>query len=85
MVGEVDGSGGEEAFWGCGECGSVWHAKQDLLQEITAIVRRFPYREHCYENVEGSWEPGKPSKEVADYPERVASEPDGFGPAFVRR
>jgi hypothetical protein len=49
------------AFWGCGECGSIWRDEKNLQREITAIVKRFAYRTQSYKQAGGVWVPGRDS------------------------
>lgn len=64
------------AYWGCGHCGSQWRDFANLQAEITAIVERFPYRKKSYRQKGGQWVAAGRDKEVADYEDRVADEPD---------
>lgn len=65
----------EAPFWGCGECGSVWFQKANLLREIDSILALFPYRHSCYRQAEGEWLPTDPETIPKDYEERVEQEP----------
>ena len=64
------------AYWGCGHCGSQWRDVANLQNEITAIVTRFPYRKKSYRKKAGQWIAAGQEKEVSDYDERVANEPE---------
>lgn len=79
-VSEVDGPG----FWGCGECGSIWHEMDNLLAEITSIIEKFAYRKSCYMEVDGIWQPGDHENEVEGYASLVEQEPEDKGQDFVR-
>lgn len=59
FVGLVPKKGKAPAFWGCGECGSIWRDVKNLYREITAIVRRFPYRKQSYKKSGAAWVPGR--------------------------
>jgi len=72
----------EQAFWGCGECGSVWYDANNLQREITAIVKRFAYRKKCYVKRGGKWEPA--SSLVKGYETRVEAEPVDKVKDYVR-
>jgi len=74
----------ESPFWGCGECGSIWYQKDNLLKEIDSIVERFKYRRKCYKRVRGKWVPADPAKEPSDYRESVESEPEDQLGEYVR-
>jgi hypothetical protein len=76
--------GKEEPFWGCGECGSMWYDKANLLKEIEAIVNRFKYRKKCYRKVKGEWQPADMEKIPDDYEERVENEPEDDATDYVR-
>lgn len=71
-------------FWGCGECGSIWYDKKNLLKEIDAIVKRFKYRRKCYKKVKGKWEPADSPIEPDGYYELVADEPADGAKDYVR-
>jgi hypothetical protein len=73
--------GDDRPFWGCGECGSLWYQKVNLLKEIEAITRLFPYRNECYSQVGGEWLPAAHSD---DYERRVEEEPQNQSDDFVR-
>ncbi|MBN6101217.1 hypothetical protein JR064_03440 [Xanthomonas sp. CFBP 8703] len=62
-------------FWGCGECGSVWHEERDFQTRISRIVARHPYRADSYKRIEGKWLPAGPDVESADHEERIGKEP----------
>lgn len=64
------------AYWGCGHCGSQWYDVAKLQQEITAIVKRFPYRKKSYRKAKGQWIAAGEEAEVEDYEDRVAEEPE---------
>lgn len=74
----------DEPFWGCGECGSAWYKKSNLLKEIDAIVQTFPYRKSCYRKAKGEWLPADPDKTPDDYEERVENEPDDEADDYIR-
>jgi len=60
-------------FWGCGECGSVWHEERDFQTRISRIVAR--PRADSYKRIEGKWLPAGPDVESADHEERIGKEP----------
>ena len=62
-------------FWGCGECGSVWHEERDFQKRISDIVARYPYRADSYKSIAGKWLPAALDAESADYEERIDKEP----------
>jgi len=71
-------------FWGCGESGSIWYERKSLNKEISAIIKKFAYRKHCYVKVGKDWEPNGLGKEPKNYEEFVEKEPkDNLG-SFVR-
>lgn len=82
QVVQVKESGQE--YWGCGECGSKWKQFDSLQQEITAIVKKFPYRKKSYRKSNNVWVAAGPESEVEDYEERVASEPDDPSDSYDR-
>ena len=68
---------GEKPFWGCGECGSVWFRVSNLLKEVDQIIRRYPYRKHCYVKTDGKWQPGDSDNEPRGYEAKIGrEEPD---------
>lgn len=69
-------------FFGCGECGSFWRKEASLFRDITAVVKRFPYRRKSYEKSGETWLPGDPDKETKDYEEKIAKEPAEHGTDF---
>lgn len=71
-------------FWGCGKCGSQWTKRESLQQEITDIVAKFAYRKKCYRKSGKVWVAADPEKEVEDYEDRVASEPDDPSDSYAR-
>lgn len=83
-VSHVDHDDDEEPFWGCGECGSIWYDKDNLLKEIDAIVKRFAYRRKCYRKVHGKWAPAERAREPSHYEEMVEQEPWDETDDFVR-
>lgn len=80
----VDSDEDEGPFWGCGECGSIWYKKANLLKEIDTIIKQFSYRKKCYRKVKGEWVPADPDKTPDDYEERVENEPDDESGEYVR-
>jgi hypothetical protein len=80
----VDNDLDEGPFWGCGECGSVWYEKANLLKEIDQIVKKFKYRKKCYRKSKEEWIPADPDKIPDDYEERVEAEPQDESDDYVR-
>ena len=80
----VDSDEEEGPFWGCGECGSIWYKKANLLKEIEGIIKQFSYRKKCYRKSKGGWLPADPQKLPADYEERVENEPEDESDEYVR-
>ena len=39
---------GEPAFWGCGECGTVWRPQGALDAAIAEAIGQHSYRASCY-------------------------------------
>ncbi|QIQ21809.1 RHS repeat-associated core domain-containing protein [Zophobihabitans entericus] len=62
-------------FWGCGECGKEWYKEEDLQNEISKIVQKYPYRQTCYEKKKEKWIAAPESQIVADYESLVEKEP----------
>jgi hypothetical protein len=79
-----EASDDDEEFWGCGECGSIWHDKANLLAEIDSIVARFKYRKKCYRKVKKAWVPAALDAEPEDYEDKVADEPEDERDDYVR-
>lgn len=74
----------ESSFWGCGECGSVWYDKNNLMKEISDIIKRYKYRKNSYTKSGTEWLPGNMEKEDTNYEEKVEKEPSGMKDNFVR-
>lgn len=74
----------EGPFWGCGECGSIWRERVNLLAEIDAMVARFPYRAGCYRRADGGWLPADPASIPAEYERRVQEEPADEAEDYAR-
>jgi hypothetical protein len=69
-------------FWGCGECGSIWRKKKNLMAEITQIIKKRSYRQACYAKAGRGWKPADQDDEPEDYETLVEQESpdatDGF-------
>ena len=74
----------EKPFFGCGECGSTWHKKENLFSDISEIVEKYPYRLRSYKKDGTGWLAGDPDKEVKNYEEKVEKEPMDEGDSFDR-
>lgn len=48
---------GDEAFYGCGEDGVVWHDQQTFFGAIDRIVASYPHRSECYIKEKEGWSP----------------------------
>ena len=55
--------------WACGECGSFWRSKDNLIKEVREIIKKFPYRSVFYDDINGQimpssviWFPGSDEK-----------------------
>lgn len=44
-------------FWGCGECGCCWKKQENLIRDITASIKKFPYRAVFYQQANGTLRP----------------------------
>ncbi len=66
--------GSGEAFWGCGECGSVWSSQAELHKAIEEIVERYEYRRASYVRTEDGWSAASLDDEHPDYEELVEEE-----------
>jgi hypothetical protein len=62
--------------WNCAECGSIWYKKENLLKEISGIVKRFPYRKRCYRKSHDGWAPADSGKISLDYERYIGGEPE---------
>ncbi len=79
FVSFVEKRGRKAAFWGCGECASIWRDAKNLQREITAIVKRFPYRKSSYKKVGGAWVPGRdPASLTAKIEREPREDPQEF-------
>lgn len=75
---------GGRVYRGCGECGSQWKQAASPQQEITAIIKKFPYRKKCYRKAGELWVAAGSDSEAANYEERVAEEPDDPSDSYER-
>ena len=75
----------KKPFWGCGECGSKWFDKANLMKEITAIVKKFLYRAKAYKkSAKEIWVPTDPDTQPDSYEDKVEKEPIDTGDFFER-
>lgn len=72
------------SFFGCGECGSIWHEEQSFQKEITQIVSLYNYRAKCYKMIENKWTPSPLENEDKNYETLVESEPFDKKKSFTR-
>ena len=61
--------------WACGECGSFWRKKENLLKEIMESIEKFPYRSVYYNVKDGIVKPSELS-DLPDNSKKIESEPD---------
>jgi len=47
----------EKSFYGCGETGKIWHEKENFYAEIEHIIKKYSYRNKCYEYKNNEWLP----------------------------
>lgn len=73
----------DDAEWACGECGSIWQHKENLISEVESAVARFPYRAPFYERDGNEIRPSSVVT-VPDYYEKVKAEPPDNNPDYVR-
>lgn len=75
---------GEKSFWGCGECGCIWYNTQNFFNEISEIVKKYPYRQHSYKKTGNEWLPCPLEKEAKNYDTLVEKEPSGLTKNYIR-
>jgi hypothetical protein len=73
-----------DPFWGCGACGSVWHEKRNLFEEIVSIKKKYSYRSNSYKNDGTEWLPAPLSEEIPNYEELVEEEKEEKNREFLR-
>jgi hypothetical protein len=66
--------GGDPAHWLCDCCGSTWLDKENLMQEIGAIIDRYPHRAARYQKVGKGWKPVEWVGDIMDYDDLVEKE-----------
>lgn len=59
-------------FWGCGECGNVWHTDEGLYSDISEIIKKYSYRAAVYIRVGWAFQPAGIEPKV--YEDKVARE-----------
>lgn len=64
----------EPMFWGCGECGNVWHHRKPLNDAISQILEKHNYRGQVYTKSAWGWTAVPLESEPADYRELVENE-----------
>ena len=74
MEAEPEDEGGDPAHWLCDCCGSMWFDKKNLMQEITAIIEKYPYRANRYKKVRNEWTPVKWAGDIMEYDDLVEKE-----------
>ncbi len=62
------------AFWGCGECGTVWYQQSELNEAIDVAIAAYPYRKKVYKKSRDGWTGIPPKREPKDYEELVEAE-----------
>lgn len=67
---------GEQSFLGWGKCGNVWFSRDDLDNDISAVIEKHSYRAASYEKIDGHWGPAIRDNEPADFAELVEKEWD---------
>ncbi|WP_276378603.1 hypothetical protein [Flavobacterium sp. H4147] len=72
------------SFFGCGECGSMWHDEKNFQKEITQIISLHDYRAKCYNMIEDKWMPAPFKNEDKNYESLVESEPFDKSKSFIR-
>jgi uncharacterized Zn finger protein len=65
---------GEESFYGCGECGSVWKEQKNLFRDIEKSISIYPYRSKVYDKINDKYIAIDSSKEPKDYEKKVSKE-----------
>ncbi|MBT4865996.1 MAG: hypothetical protein HON53_12900 [Planctomycetaceae bacterium] len=74
----------EGDFWGCGECGSSWRKRKNFFAEISAIVKKYKYRQASYRKSGRNWEPDDDNQEPDDYEDLVEQEEPDTADDFER-
>ena len=62
-------------FWGCGECGHEWYKEEKLQKDISAIIKKYPYRKTCYVKKGKKWIGASATLLVKNYDSLVEKEP----------
>jgi hypothetical protein len=65
-----------EYEYGCGECGTTWSTRSDLLNNIKESLKKFPHRKAVYKLKNGALTPTPPSEQPEDYEDNVRKEWD---------
>lgn len=71
-------------FFGCGECGSIWHEEKNFQKEITDIISLYDYRAKCYEIILDKWMPSAIKNEDKNYEKLIECEPFDKSKSFIR-
>ena len=45
----------ENDIYECSECGSSWKNKQELFNDISIIVKKYPHRKSVYLKIKNGW------------------------------
>lgn len=83
-VSYIDATEDGQEFWGCGECGSIWHSKKNLIEEIQEITKKYKYRTSCYVLKDNDITQASPGNETKDYEDLVRSEDKDTASSFQR-
>lgn len=62
------------SFFGCGQCGSIWHDEKNLNDAIGQSVSNYPYRASCYKKINEQWTPAPIELQPDNYEELVELE-----------
>ena len=62
------------AYWWCDCCDSKWLDKKNLMKEVDAIIKKYPYRAKLYKPVGGAWNPVEWEGDITEYCELVEKE-----------
>ena len=65
----------EGQYWMCDCCDSRWFDTKNLMKEIAAIIKTFPYRKQLYRKAEEGYEPVEWDGDIMDYCDLVEKEP----------
>jgi hypothetical protein len=65
----------EGKYWACDSCDSSWFDTKNLVKEIAAIIKKFPYRKKLYRKTDDGYEPVDWEGDIMDYCDLVEKEP----------